>query len=151
MFCPQIGNQCKGSIAVLLIYSTKAVLIRRFLRCHISRDLWKSCPWRPFPCILTLRSLSLISGASRLLSFVRIRFCCENVLSQSAVWSGKVRQICASLIGRSFPWCTVRSCQRSRIWSTGYLRDLTIPFAADHSALTAGLGIIAGNNLPLWI
>ena len=49
-----------------------------------------------FEASLVLNSLSLVAGASLLICLVRMRFCCENPLSQLAVWRGSVRAICVS-------------------------------------------------------
>jgi hypothetical protein len=61
-----------------------------FAALHLFKELCKSCLAIPLPCVLTLKSLSLILGISLDLSLVTIKFWLLKTLSQLQVWSGKV-------------------------------------------------------------
>ena len=80
-----------------------------FLPCHRSREDLKLCLSNPLPCTLILMSLSHCSWSSLFLWGVTIWFCMENVLSQSIVCNGIIREIWASFIkfGISSLWCCV--------------------------------------------
>jgi hypothetical protein len=54
---------------------------------HLFKELWKSCLKLviPLPCVLTLKSLSLILGFGLDLSLVTIKFWLLNTLSQLQV------------------------------------------------------------------
>ena len=117
----------KRDYTVIQVFLFKSLF---FAALHLFKELWKSCLVIPLPCVLTLKSLSLILGFSLDLSLVTIKFWLLNTLSQLQVWSGKVSAYWANLIisGISSLWNRVIVFQRDGILSTGYFADLTIVF-----------------------
>ena len=117
----------KEVYTVIKVFLFKSLL---FAALHLFKELWKSCLVIPLPCVLTLKSLSLILGFSLDLSLVTIKFWLLNTLSQLQVWSGKVSAYWANLIisGTLSLWNRVIVFQRDGILSTGYFADLTIVF-----------------------
>ena len=121
------------NILIKRVYTVIKVFLFKslfFAALHLFKELWKSCLVIPLPCVLTLKSLSLILGFSLDLSLVTIKFWLLNTLSQLQVWSGKVSAYWANLIisGTSSLWNRVIVFQRDGILSTGYFADLTIVF-----------------------
>jgi hypothetical protein len=113
-----------------LTYNMYSVLCIFLIWMSWFKELWKSCLVISLPCVLTLKSLSLILGFSLDLSLVTIKFWLLNTLSQLQVWSGKVSAYWANLIisGTSSLWNRVIVFQRDGILSTEYFADLTIVF-----------------------
>jgi hypothetical protein len=113
-----------------LTYNMYSVLCIFLIWMSWFKELWKSCLVISLPCVITLKSLSLILGFSLDLSLVTIKFWLLNTLSQQQVWSGKVSAYWANLIisGTSSLWNRVIVFQRDGILSTGYFADLTIVF-----------------------
>jgi hypothetical protein len=113
-----------------LTYNMYSVLCIFLIWMSWFKELWKSCLVISLPCVLTLKSLSLILGFSLDLSLVTIKFWLLNTLSQLQVWSGKVSAYWANLIisGTSSLWNRVIVFQRDGILSTGYFANLTIVF-----------------------
>ena len=121
------------NILIKRVYTVIKVFLFKslfFAALHLFKELWKSCLVIPLPCVLTLKSLSLILGFSLDLSLVTIKFWLLKTLSQLQVWSGKVSAYWANLIisGTSSLWNRVIVFQRDGILSTGYFADLTIVF-----------------------
>jgi hypothetical protein len=121
------------NILIKRVYTVIKVFLFKslfFAALHLFKELCKSCLVIPLPCVLTLKSLSLILGFSLDLSLVTIKFWLLNTLSQQQVWSGKVSAYWANLIisGTSSLWNRVIVFQRDGILSTGYFADLTIVF-----------------------
>ena len=121
------------NILIKKVYTVIKVFLFKslfFAALHLFKELWKSCLVIPLPCVLTLKSLSLILGFSLDLSLVTIKFWLLKTLSQLQVWSGKVSAYWANLIisGTSSLWNRVIVFQRDGILSTGYFADLTIVF-----------------------
>jgi hypothetical protein len=121
------------NILIKRVYTVIKVFLFKilfFAALHLFKELWKSCLVIPMPCVLTLKSLSLILGFSLDLNLVTIKFWLLNTLSQLQVWSGKVSAYWANLIisGTSSLWSRMIVFQRDSILSTGYFADLTIVF-----------------------
>jgi hypothetical protein len=121
------------NILIKRIYTVIKVFLFKslfFAALHLFKELWKSCLVIPLPCVVTLKSLSLILRFSLDLSLVTIKFWLLNTLSQLQVWNGKVSAYWANLIisGTSSLWNRVIVFQRDGILSTGYFADLTIVF-----------------------
>jgi hypothetical protein len=89
------------NILIKRVYTVIQVFLFKslfFAVLHLFKELWKSCLVIPLPCVLTLKSLSLILRFSLDLSLVTIKFWLLNTLSQLQVWSGKVSAYWANLI-----------------------------------------------------
>jgi hypothetical protein len=125
------------NILIKRVYTVIKVFLFKslfFAALHLFKELWKSCLKLviPLPCVLTIKSLSLILGFGLDLSLVTIKFWLLNTLSQLQVWSGKVSVYWANLIilGTSSLWNRVIVFQRDGISSNGYFVDLTIVFTS---------------------
>jgi hypothetical protein len=121
------------NILIKRVYTVIKVFLFKslfFAALHLFKELCKSCLVIPLPCVLTLKSLSLILGISLDLSLVTIKFWLLKTLSQLQVWSGKVNAYWANLIisGTSSLWNRVIVFQRDGILTTVYFADLTIVF-----------------------
>jgi hypothetical protein len=120
------------SVSTLVWLVIKVFLFKSlfFAALHLFKELCKSCLAIPLPCVLTLKSLSLILGISLDLSLVTIKFWLLKTLSQLQVWSGKVNAYWANVIisGTLSLWNRVIVFQRDGMLSTGYFADLTIVF-----------------------
>jgi hypothetical protein len=98
-----------ANILIKRVYTVIKVFLFKslfFAALHLFKELCKSCLVIPLPCVLTLKSLSLILGISLDLSLVTIKFWLLKTLSQLQVWSGKVNAYWANLIisGTSSLW-----------------------------------------------
>ena len=118
------------SVSTLVWLVIKVFLFKSlfFAALHLFKELCNSCLAIPLPCVLFLKSLSLILGISLDLSLVTIKFWLLKTLSQLQVWSGKVNAYWANLIisGTSSLWNRVIVFQRDGISSNGYFVDLTL-------------------------
>ena len=108
------------NILIKRVYTVIKVFLFKslfFVALHLFKELCKSCLVIPLPCVLTLKSLSLILGISLDLSLVTIKFWLLKTLSQLQVWSGKVSAYWAKLIisGTSSLWNRVIVFQRDII------------------------------------
>jgi hypothetical protein len=78
------------NILIKRVYTVIKVFLFKslfFAALHLFKELWKSCLVISLPCVITLKSLSLILGFSLDLSLVTIKFWLLNTLSKLQVWS----------------------------------------------------------------
>ena len=77
------------NILIKRVYTVIKVFLFKslfFAVLHLFKELWKSCLVIPLPCVLTLKSLSLILGFSLGLSLVTIKFWLLNTFTATSVY-----------------------------------------------------------------